>query len=85
MVIRGGSEVILLVMMAVLRRKLFEVVLIIEKFSLFLFWFSTNGSECAPGNDKTNVPVVPVKVLMMKVTFTIVLTDFMKVIHVELR
>ncbi len=85
MVIRGGSEVILLVMMAVLRGKLFEVILIIEKFSLFLFWFSANGSECAPGNDEANVPVVPVKMLMMKVTFAIVLTDFMKVIHVELR
>jgi hypothetical protein len=85
MVIRGAGELIFLVVMAVRRDKIFKVFFIFKKFSFFLFGFSANATECAPGNDDKKILVVPVKVLMMEVTFSIVFTDFMKVIHVELR
>jgi hypothetical protein len=85
MVIRGASELIFLVVMAARRDKLFKVFFIVEKFSFFLFGFSADATECAPVNNEKKILVVPVKVLMMEVTLAIVFTDFMKVIHVELR
>jgi hypothetical protein len=85
MSIRGAGELIFLLVMTVRRNKLFKVFFIFKKFSFFLFGFSANATECAPENNEKEILVVPVKVLMMEVTLAIVFTDFMKVIHVELR
>lgn len=52
---------------------------------LLFFGLSFNGSERTPINNLKTIRIIPIEMLMMKITFPIVLANFVKVVHVQLK